>query len=106
MKTIQVRVFAEQTGDGQPVTSLTLFRMALDAPSRDGLTMADIRARLRVHTAIDKAEKIHGEIVSLKLEDSDFVTLAGVWRSTPWTVPSRHLVTVDDDLCAAEKPAK
>lgn len=98
MKVMPIRIFQESSEPGQRVTTLTLLRMALDAPSREGLSIADIRARLRVHDAIDKAEEVGAKI---SLEDADFAALLNIWRATPWSIPNRHLVAVDDDLTAA-----
>lgn len=100
MKTIPIRTFGERDQKGAPVTSLTLLRMALDAPSREGLTMEDIRKRMRIHDAI---EAVNEPAVALSLEDADFAVLMGVWRATPWATPNRALVAVDDDLNAAER---
>lgn len=95
MKTIAIRKFA----DG--LTTLSLLGMALNAPVREGVDVAGIRRRIRVCDAVEAAEK--GGAENLALEDADFATLCEVWKATPWTIPNRHIVTVDDDLTAAGK---
>lgn len=82
MKEIPVIQFSPQD------STVSLLKVALNFPTDQGLSIADIRARIRVLDVIEKC-KI-GDII--KLEDEDYKTAAEAIKRVRWTSTNKDVV--------------
>lgn len=72
------------------VSFFDLFKTVVENNGNKGLTVADIRDRLKVLDALT------GDTVSL--EDSVFNTLITCWDAMPWGAVHKDIVAADDYL--------
>lgn len=62
--------------------------------SPQGMTLDQMRIRLRILDLVEKEEKS----TSLSLEDADYVLLCGVLNATPWQRADRFLLEILDEI--------
>ncbi len=79
------------------VDSKWFLKSALDyTPPQQGITVTEMRNRLRIIEIIEKAKD------TLLLEDADYTVLCDLFAMVPWGVNERFIIRVQDELVAAK----
>lgn len=73
-----------------------LINVVVNAAPQGGMTMSDMRSRLRI---IDAVEKSNGE--NIALEDADYDTLLTCLDAMRWAIVDRQIVDFEDAVKAA-----
>ena len=79
--------------------SLPTFKAVLEISPQKPLSVADIRARVRVIDAIEEADEQNDTLV---LEDAEHQTLKRAVEDFPWQQASRELLELIDDVLEAK----
>jgi hypothetical protein len=83
----------------EPITPVKLMLAALDTPpeGRTGFTPAEIRARMRIASLLEKAE---GRTY-VDLDPRDYTQLKALYAITPWAVRHQVFLDMEDVIEAA-----
>ena len=79
-----------------PTSYAELLKVCLDVPPQGGFTTTEMKARLRVSSALDKA---NGHI---ELEDADYNKLVELIKDMKWGVVSQDLVDLEEAVINAK----
>lgn len=88
-KTIEVK-------SGEPTTYAKLLQICLDVPPQGGFTTAEMKARLKVSTVLDKA------ITEISLEDADHEKLVSLVKDMKWGIMSQDLIDLEEAVLNAK----
>jgi hypothetical protein len=94
MKTLENKTI--QIKGANPTTYSELLQVCLDVPPQGGFTTTEMKARLKVSTALDKA---NGHI---ELEDADYNKLVELVKDMKWGVVAQELVDMEEALLNAK----
>lgn len=96
MKTIKLKSLPQEGGPDFEYAQIIRQVVNLVDPQKGGLSVEDMKKRLRIIDALDKAK------TSLDLEDADYDTLAGLVSGFRWAIVSPLIVEFCEDVAAAK----
>jgi hypothetical protein len=97
MKRIQLRLPPAKN------QSAPTFKLIMEHSPQKPLTVAEIRARVKV---LDVLERLEPDADSMVLEDADHQTLKNAIESFPWQQAGRDILEIIDDVLEAKPVSK
>jgi hypothetical protein len=79
-----------EEGEIKELSYLNIMRACINEPARDGLSVDEMRKRIRV------LDKLTDGIVELELEDDDFNTLKDIVNKKRWPMPHKNIIEFVD----------
>ena len=68
-----------------------ILKLAVENPGQSGLTIKDMRSRIRVLDILESKDVAD-------IEDADFETLKFCWNQMSWRICSKDIIAIDDYL--------
>ena len=97
MKTLKLKSFIlEMGGTTKTIDTCDVLLQTLESTGKGGLQMSVIRERLPVMDKISEAQKSDAE--SIEFEDEELKILSDVAEAMQWTIFSRDIVDLTNDL--------